>query len=270
MCNFSVLISVYYKELPSNLIDCLDSVFRQSFLPQEVILVKDGTLTKDLDSIIEFYSLKTDLLKIISLPRNVGLGNALNEGLKYCSFDLVARMDSDDISKYDRFEKQIKIFQTYPNIDLVGSWINEFEGNISNVISTRKLPEIQDDIYRFAKKRCPVNHPVVMFKKQSVLNVGGYIHFPLFEDYYLWVRMLLNGSQFYNCQESLLYFRLSSDMYKRRGGFVYACNEIKLQLCFFDLGFISVVELIRNILIRFILRLLPNKLRAFLYKKLLR
>lgn len=165
-------------------------------------------------------------LKVLSLVTNRGLGKALNEGLKYCSHELVARMDTDDIAMPERFEKQLAVFKKYPDIDVVGAWINEFEDNVSNIKSVRKLPELPDDIRQFAKRRNPINHPVVMFRKSAVLAAGGYRHFPLFEDYYLWIRMLMNGAKFYNIQESLLYFRFSSEMFKRRGGWKYMINEL--------------------------------------------
>lgn len=267
---FSVLLSVYHKESPVYLCQSLDSIFNQTLLPSEVILVKDGTLTKHLDFIIEEYSKKFHQLKIVSLSVNQGLGKALNEGLKFCSYDLVARMDTDDIAKPDRLEKQIRVFQEHPELDVVGAWIDEFEETTSNIISTRKLPEVHDDICQFAKKRNPENHPVIMFRKQAVLAAGGYQHFPLFEDYYLWIRMLQNGAKFYNIQESLLYFRFSSAMFKRRGGLKYVTTELRFQNLLRNLEFITFSEYLYNVFIRVITRMMPNSLRAILYKKALR
>lgn len=267
---FSVLLSIYKKEKLIYFKQSLDSVLSQNLLPDEIVLVKDGALTKELDYIIECYKSKYSIMKVVSLPENIGLGKALNEGLKYCSYDIVARMDTDDIAKPDRFYKQIEIFQKYQDLDVVGAWIDEFQGDISNVKSTRKLPENHEDILHYGKSRCPVNHPVVMFKKQSVLDAGGYQHFPLFEDYYLWVRMMMNGAKFYNIQESLLNFRFSSDMFKRRGGWKYALTELRFQKKMFNIGFISRFQFIKNISTRFIARILPNTMRAALYKKLLR
>ena len=132
------------------------------------------------------------------------------------------------------------------------------------------MPKDQEDILRFAKGRCPVNHPVVMFRKSAVLKAGGYKHFPLFEDYYLWVRMLMDGARFYNIQESLLFFRFSPDMFKRRGGWRYAVTEVKLQTLFYRIGFIDFFSLIRNICIRLVTRLLPNDFRSLLYKRFIR
>lgn len=267
---FSVLLSLYIKEQPSYLIQSLDSLFSQTLLPSEIILVKDGPLTSELDAVISDYVQRYPILKVLVLKENQGLGKALNEGLKHCSYDIVARMDTDDISKPDRFEKQLKIFQQYSDIDVVGAWIDEFEGDASNITSVRKVPEWHKEIFQFAKGRSPVSHPVVMFRKSAVLKAGGYKHFPLFEDYYLWVRMLMDGAQFYNIQESLLFFRFSPDMFRRRGGYRYVVTEVKLQTLFYKIGFIDFFSLIKNISIRLITRLLPNGLRSLFYKRIIR
>lgn len=267
---FTVLLSVYDKENPSFLIECLDSVLAQSISPTEIILIKDGLLTDNLDRVISQYSMKVPILKVIELPINQGLGRALNEGLKHCSTDIIIRMDTDDIAKSDRFEKQVAIFENNSDIDVVGSWIDEFEEDVCNIISRRKLPEFHEEVYNFAKSRSPINHPTVAFRKEAVVAAGGYKHFPFFEDYYLWVRMLMNGAKFYNIQESLLYFRFSPNMFKRRGGWKYALSELKFQNEIRKIGFISSFTFIKNSSIRFVSRIIPNSLRSMLYKKILR
>ncbi|KAA6333665.1 UDP-Gal:alpha-D-GlcNAc-diphosphoundecaprenol beta-1 3-galactosyltransferase [termite gut metagenome] len=266
---FSVLVSVYYNENPNYFKDALYSIWDgQEIKPSEILLVEDGPLPLQIEEIINEFVQHTPT-KIIKFKKNMGMGTAFNEGLKYCSFELVARMDTDDIAKSDRFEKQIHVFQEYPDVDVVGTWIDEFEGNISNIISIRKLPEYHEEIFKFAKKRSPMNHPTVMFKKTAVIAAGGYKRF-LLEDYYLWVRMLMNGAKFYNIQESLLFFRFSSDMFKRRGGWKYVIDEFKFQKTIRKIGFISSMDFIRNVSIRFMIRIVPNFLRIFLYKTLLR
>lgn len=270
MEKFSVLMSVYAREQSDYLKVALRSIFAQTVLPTEIVLVKDGLLTQELDDVIADFCEKYDSIKVVKIAKNAGLGNALNVGLAACTNDLVARMDSDDLSFPKRFEAQLQIFDKDPNVDVVGAWIDEFEKDTSNIVSTRKLPENHKDIFQYAKSRCPVNHPVVMFKKQSVLDAGGYQHFPLFEDYYLWVRMLLNGAKFYNIQESLLYFRCSPDMYKRRGGWKYAIDECRFQSTIQQMQFINPQTCLKNISIRFTTRILPNFLRTILYKKALR
>ena len=256
---FSVLLSLYAKESPTFLASSLDSIFHQTLLPTEIILVKDGPLTAELDAIVSDYAVRYPVLKVVALPQNQGLGRALNEGLKHCS-----------ISKPDRFEKQIAVFRKHPELDLVGAWIDEFEEDIHHVISTRKLPERHEDVMSYATRRNPVNHPVVMFRKSAVLAAGGYQHFPLFEDYFLWVRMLKNGAKFYNIQESLLYFRTSPNMFKRRGGWKYAMDEVRFQNVMRKMKMITWGRFLMNVAIRFPVRIMPNKLREVIYKKSLR
>lgn len=267
---FSVLCSLYYKESPIALRESLDSLFSQTLMPNEIVIVKDGPLTDELDKVLDEYVGKYDIIKIVPLEKNGGLGAALNEGMKYCSYELIARMDTDDIAKENRFEKQISKFKESPELDLVSAWIDEFDGDISNVTSIRKLPENHDEIFIHGKDRCPVNHPVVMFKKSAVIAAGGYKHFHLFEDYYLWVRMLVNNARFYNIQESLLYFRLSPDMFQRRGGLKYARSEAKLEKAMYDLGYISFIKMSYNVIVRFIVRVMPNGLREWVYKHVVR
>lgn len=267
---FSVLLSLYYKESPLFLQESLNSIFNQTLLPNEIVLVEDGPLTPKLYKVLDDFTNHHAEIKRVVLEKNGGLGNALNEGLKHCSYELVARMDTDDICKSERFAKQVAFMEQHPEVDIVGAWIDEFQGNISNVISTRKLPQYSNDIREFGKKRCPMNHPVTMFRKEAVLAAGGYLPFPFFEDYYLWVRMILNGATMYNIQESLLYFRFSPEMFKRRGGWRYARLEIRFQRHIYKLKYIKFYTMISNICIRMATRIVPNGIRSWIYKKLLR
>lgn len=268
--NFSVLCSLYFRESPIALRESLDSIFAQTLMPNEVVIVKDGPLTEELDKVLEEYVGRYGIIKVVPLEKNVGLGAALNEGMKHCSYELIARMDTDDVCSQNRFEKQINVFKNNRDLDVVGAWIDEFESEVSNVKSIRKLPETHESIYSYGKSRNPINHPVVMFKKSAVIAAGGYKTFHLFEDYYLWVRMLVNGSKFYNIQESLLYFRLSPDMFKRRGGFKYAISEVKFEKAIYKLGYISFLNMVLNILKRTVVRIMPNKFREWIYKKVVR
>ena len=267
---FSVLMSLYAKERPDYLRQSLDSVFNQTLPPTEVVLVEDGPLTKELYQVLDEFKDSHPELKIISLTVNGGLGNALNEGLKHCAYDLVARMDTDDICFPDRFEKQIKYMSDNPNIDISSAWIEEFEGELKNVKSIRKVPETYQEISTYIKSRSPLNHPVVIFKKSVVESSGGYQHFPLFEDYYLWARMFKNCAKFANIQKPLLHFRTSSDMFKRRGGLKYAKDSFKFQWTLHKLGIISSFSAIKAGLIRGLVYTIPNRLRRIIYSKLLR
>lgn len=267
---FSILLSLYKKEQPSFLKQSLDSLLSQTLRPNEIVLVKDGPLTSELEAVVSDFAKHFASLKIIALPQNLGLGKALNEGLKHCSYELVARMDTDDIAKPNRFEKQIRIFNEYPEIDVCSAWMEEFVDSPKHSVSIKKIPEQHNDIVIYAQSRNPINHPVVMFRKKAVLEAGAYQHFPLFEDYYLWIRMLKNGAKFYNIQESLLYFRTSPDMFKRRGGWKYAIDELHFQKVMLDMNMISIKQFLLNVITRFPVRIAPNQVRSWLYKKILR
>ena len=232
------------------------------------MLIEDGPLNDELYAVIEDFKVKYDTLRVIPLKEKQGLGTALNIGLEACKYDIVARMDTDDISKPNRFEKQIQFMESHPEIDLCSAWVDEFEGDIDNVISQRKIPENHLDIYEYGKKKCPVNHPVTVYRKNSVLKAGGYGKYP--EDYLLWVKMLTNGCKFYGFQESLLWYRLSKDFIKRRGGLTYACHEFQDQMKFYKMGYINLFQFLMNATIRFTVRLIPSPVRSLTYRYLLR
>ena len=264
-------MSVYEKENPKYLDVALNSIINQTVSPNEIVIVKDGKLTDDLDSIINKYSNKySDLFKIIHLKENIGLGKALSIGILSCKYDLIARMDSDDICKEDRFEKQINLYRDNRNIDLVGSYISEFENNPNIIKKIRKVPINHNEIVRYSKRRNPLNHMTVMYKKDAVLSSGNYQDSFLTEDYDLWVRMILNNKKFINIAENLVNVRCNEDTYKRRGGLKYIKSEYKLQKKFLDRKFINFYEFSSNLLIRIGVRILPNKIREYIYNKILR
>ena len=268
--NFSVLLSIYYKEQPAFLRLALDSVFSQTVRATEVVLVEDGRLTPELDAVIEEYQTRYPDLKVVKFEQNRGLGFALNDGLQHCSYDIVARMDTDDIAKPDRFEKQLKVMEEHPEIDLVTAWIEEFVDSPQNITAKRTLPETPEELYNYGKSRCPANHPVTMYRKQAVMAAGCYqtVLFP--EDYFLWIKMLLNGSNFYCIQESLLFFRYSPETIVRRGGWKYAIDELKIQRNIYQTGYISFPRYAYNSIAKFTVRVLPVGLRKWIYKRFLR
>lgn len=267
---FSILMSLYIKERPEFLRESLESVFSQTLMPDEVVMVLDGPITEELKEVVNEYSGKYPQLKIVALSKNQGLGNALNEGLKHCSNELVARMDTDDVCFPNRFEKQIRYMVDHPQTDICGSWVDEFENSTEEVISTRQVPENNTDIASFIKGRNPFNHPSVMFRKSAVLKAGGYKHFHLLEDWYLWARMFASGANMHNIQQSLLYFRTSKDMMKRRGGIKYAQSCKALFKSFLKLGIIDKKDYLIYSSIKYLVAIMPNKLRSFIYSTFLR
>jgi glycosyltransferase involved in cell wall biosynthesis len=264
---FSVLMSVYRGEKAPHFDRAMKSLDNQTIPPTEIVIVQDGPLTESLLAIIKKWK-KNLPLRTTELSVNRGLGYALRAGLAECSHSLVARMDSDDICHPERFQKQLTFLYDHPKIDVAGSWISEFENDETNIYGSRKLPVNPHELSRYARKRNPLNHMTVMFRLQPVLNAGSYQSFPGFEDYHLWARMLLNDSRFANIPEYLVNVRAGSEMLKRRGGKTYARNELKLQKEFLRMGFINYAEFLRNVLIRYSVRLMPQKTRRHVYKLL--
>ena len=269
--NYSVLMSVYYKENSEYLKQAIESIQAQTFPTDDFVLVCDGPLNQELDSVIKKKQQEMkNILNVVRLKKNAGLGNALNKGIQQCKNELVARMDSDDISYPDRCEKQLMVFNTYPEISVCSGIVEEFATNPKVVESRRVPPETQEEIREFAKVRNPFNHPCVMYKKPDVEDVGSYKDFYLLEDYYLWVRMIMAGYQGYNLQEPLLHMRAGTDMYMRRGGLKYAKTQEKLFRFMKNNGFISKGQYIKNCVIRGESSLAPNWLRKFVFEKVLR
>ena len=264
-------MSVYINEKKDYLFAAMQSILNQTIKTDDFILVCDGPLTPELDTTIyEMERLYPEILHVIRLEKNGGLGNALNIGIKKCKNELVARMDSDDISRPDRCEKQLRVFMEHPEISICSGIVEEFTNSIDNCDTRRVPPETQDKIIAFAKSRNPFNHPCVMYKKTDIEASGGYQDFYLLEDYFLWIRMFQNGFVGYNLQEPLLWMRAGSEMYKRRSGWKYVKSQIMLFKYMKDSKFISSWQYIKSIALRIVASMAPNWLRVFLYNMAVR
>lgn len=218
--DFSVLMSVYKKEKPEYLDMALKSIEKQTVLPTEIVLVEDGPLTNDLQQVIVKYKSKFGkLLKIVPCKINRGLGSSLRLGTKYVSTEWIARMDSDDYSVSNRFQTQLEFIVNNPDVAVVGGQINEFSGDINNVVGHRSVPMSKPSIYDFMKWRSPFNHPTVFINKRKLESVGGYLPFGNLEDYYLWARMISKKFDVRNVNVPVVYMRVDEGMYSRRGKF---------------------------------------------------
>lgn len=259
MPKFSVLMPVYFKDDPVFFDKALHSVFTdQTVKPNEIVVVVDGPVGEDIESIIEKWrNSKEANVFICQLPSNVGLGKALQVGLKECRFDLVARMDSDDIARHDRFEVQIACFIADPDLVVCGSNISEFVDDFESPTSERKLPESSIDIAEFALRRNPINHPSVMFKRARVIEVGGYLDMPFFEDYYLWIRCIMAGFRLHNVQRNLVFMRGGKAQLLRRSGLNYAKHEYMFLHRIREIGFLKFSRFITLFLLRCSIRLAP-------------
>ncbi|WP_290003028.1 glycosyltransferase [Faucicola atlantae] len=270
---FSVLLSLYAAEQAAYLAQCLASLVTQTLAADEVVLVLDGEVSADLHAVIAEYQPRLPLV-IVPLACNVGLGRALQHGLAACTHDWVLRMDTDDICVPTRFAQQVAFINAQSDISVLGGQVLEFAGSQPPTDATaqtlKTVPLCHADIARYAKSRNPINHMTVALHKPTVLAVGGYRHAPLYEDYDLWVRLLLAGARFANLPNVLVYARAGAAMYQRRGGWQYARLEWQMQHAFYRQGFVGWQQVAKNLAMRVPVRLLPNALRAWVYGTILR
>ena len=263
---YSVLLSLYKKEKPEYLRLALDSMLNQTVIPDEIVLVEDGPLTDELYAVLNDYP----MLHRIKNETNLGLGLALNVGLKECRNELVARMDTDDCSKPDRCEKQLERFLEKPYLAIVGSHIDEFVGDTSNVISQRIVPTTSEEIYNFAKKRSAFNHPAVMYSKTAVLENNGYADLKRNQDVDLFGRMQFKGYKAENIDEALLWFRSSDELAKRRKSWQNTWSYIATIRKFWKMGYSSFSDYVMVGIAQTGMYLMPVKVQNYLYKKFLR
>jgi glycosyltransferase involved in cell wall biosynthesis len=263
--NFSVLMSVYNKEKPQYLEQALDSVKTQTLQGGEFILVEDGPLTSELYAIIDKYVYSPNF-KVIKIPINRGLSNALNVGLQHCSYELIVRMDSDDVAVPQRFERQVFFMIKNPEIHVCSAWLEEKDAMMRNTIFLKKLPVSHDDLIHFARRRNPLNHPATIFRKSSVLSVGGYpTIFP--EDYALWSLMLVKGYKIANIPEVLVHMRTGDDFMARRG-ISFFLRETGLLWFQKKIGFYSSLDVLVKFALLCLVRLPPLPIRKLLYNSL--
>lgn len=270
---FSVLMSVYRQDKPEHFDLAFQSIwFDQILKPSQVVLVKDGPLTKELDECVSKWEAKlNECLSVVELPQNVGLGKALNEGLKYCDHDLVARMDADDISVPERFNRQLSYMAANSDIVASSAFIREFSeiNNVNVDGDIRALPLIPEDIKKYALSRSPLNHPVAIFRKSKIIEVGGYPALRKAQDYGLWTQLLAKGYRLGNIPDVLLLMRSGEGIGNRRG-YQQLISEVKLLNFQRTIGFINRRRYTLNFSIRLLARIAPNSIRRMIYKSLRR
>jgi len=269
MTDFSVLMPVYYKEVPEYLNQCLESLVVQTYPATEIVIVKDGLLSEELEKVLSVWQDKLPL-KIVGYEENKGIIFALNFGFQFCSYELVARMDSDDICLPDRFEKQIEYFNKNTDVVLLSGYISEFNNKPNDIYSIRKVPVGNSSIIKYLKTRSAFNHPSVMYKKSAVFAVGSYTGVDGLEDHDLWIRIVHSGYKVDNLREILVYVRIGNNMISRRHGLSYAKKEINFfyrQKCN---SFLTTPEFIKALLLRIPMRFIPSKILKFIYLKYLR
>ena len=244
---------------------------KQTLQPQEYVIIKDGLLTKALDACIESFQQQVAVpVKILAFEQNRGLGLALRDGVVACSNEYIARMDTDDIAKPERFAKQIAYLEMHPEIALLGSRITEFSTDVEHPDTITQLPLVDKEIRQYAKSRNPFRHMTLIYKKSAVLEAGNYRDFLWFEDYDLWVRLMQKGFKVENLPDCLVNVRANDEMFARRGGWKYLKQDLKFQRWLYDSRFINFSQWAKNIAVRSAMRLIPPAVKVLLYKKFLR
>lgn len=268
---YSVLMSVYVKENPEFLRLSIESMFNQTLKMDQFVIVKDGPLTNELELVLDEYcKAYPEIMTIVPIEKNVGLAKALDIGLKECRNELVARMDSDDISLPQRCEKQIEKFKENENLCVLGSNIDEFYDNPDEIIQSRVVPSGYEEIKKFIRRREPFNHPTIMFKKSEVEKAGGYGDLKRCQDFDLFSRMIGGGCYAENINESLLLFRSNESNYKRRKSWQSVKGNIAVVKRNYKRGYCSFIDLLFVVNARFLFFIMPTFLMKWISNKLLR
>ncbi len=271
MEKYSVLMSLYKREKPEYLIDAIDSMISQTVKPDEIVIVKDGPLTPELEGVLNEYTDKyPDLFNIVESKENIGLGRALNLGLENCKNELIARMDTDDISLPERCEKELLLFENDADLDIVGCPVKEFIDTPDNIVGVRNVPTDNKSIHDYAKRRDPFNHPAVMFRKSKVLTYGPYRDYRKNQDTALWIDMLSNGCKAANCSEYLLMFRFDEGTYKKRKSWLNTKLLLRIRRDAYRKGFSSLGDFLAVSIVQTAMFLMPIKLQRWIYRSFLR
>lgn len=259
----SVLMSLYAQEQSSFLKVCLQSVVDQTVSVTEVVLVLDGPIGSELNDCIKTYAAALPI-KVVKLEENRGLATALNFGLGFCSEELIIRVDTDDINYSDRFKLQYEFMEKNKDICVSSGQVEEFTCNPNKIVSRRLIPLLHEELVVFAKRRSPMNHPAVIFRRSEIKALQGYPDiYP--EDYLLWWKIILSGGKIANLSETLVKMRTNESFFKRRG-FRFLRGELKLIRFLRRQGVLSRFEFTSLVIGRFILRASPPFLRTFMYK----
>ncbi|MCL2864042.1 MAG: glycosyltransferase [Lachnospiraceae bacterium] len=265
----SVLMSLYRNEKKEYLEQAIHSIMQQTLMPDEIVLIKDGSLTDALDKVVDAWQKDCPILKIHGFAENKQLGRALQKGVTLCSNDLIARMDTDDIMVATRLEHQFAYMQNHPEISAVGGYIEEFDDKMEYG-KVKKMPFGYKVVGQYGKFRNPLNHMTVMFRKKAVLEAGNYKHFPYLEDYHLWIRMLAIGQKLENMSEVLVRVRTNEGVYNRRGGLRYFARYCKLRKMQYQLDLLNMCEFLQSICFTMFMTLIPSFLRKIVYRRGLR
>lgn len=268
MVAFSAVMSVYAGDKAEQFAAAVDSLLNQTILADEIILVRDGPVSKDLQNEIDKF--KTDqTFKIIELADNAGSAHARQVGINASKTQIIALMDADDICVNNRFEVQLETMKR-TDADVVGGVIEEFDHSVGDLKRRRVMPLDHDEIVRLSMWRNPINNVTLMFKKSVFQQSGGYSDVRLSEDWDFILKVLASGFRVQNLPDTLVHVRSGNSMLARRRRMVQVIAEIKLFWRMYNNGRMSLWHLIANTFVRLVVRILPVSFTRMLYDKFLR
>ena len=258
---FSVLIAIHQRDdIEKNFEKLISSIYANTLLPDQVLILVDGYINSSFKNII-YNSKEKQGFEVYFHPKNMGLAKILNIGLNKIYTDWVIRVDGDDISLPNRFQRVIDHIS--PEISIIGSFIKEFDKN--NKFRVKKVPLMQEKIKKYLKYRNPFNHCAVAYRVSHVISVGGYPDLYLKEDYGLWVKMLANNYKGLNIPECLVYAAFDENSYSRRSGIRYLKSDLSLTKLQYSLRTVNFLEFIIITFLRGFFILIPNFCKKLLY-----
>ena len=268
---YSVLMSVYDKELPENLNESLESMLMQSYPPADFVLVCDGKLTCELNIIAKSFENEfKNIFHIVRIDENVGAGKAFNMGIQACRYEYIVKMDSDDISEPDRCLKQMTLFAIKPKLDMVGTYVEEFDNDSGETVAIRKVPIMQNEIVDYSKRRNPFNRQSVAFRRSTAIQAGGYSDLERCEDYEFVDRMLAKGAMAQNIPEVLVKYRIDKNTPEIRKSWKRTKGFIKVRWVIHRSGYTGFRDFFVPCAIQLGLFIFPRRFTRWVYEKFLR
>jgi glycosyltransferase involved in cell wall biosynthesis len=268
---YSVSMSVYSGEKPEFLKKSLDSMLSQSHPCKELILVCDGALGHDLDKTIgEYEAAYPEVMRVLRMEKKPGVGACANAAIKAAETEYIVKMDSDDVALPQRCEKQLRLMQEKPWLDMCGAFIEEFDSETGGTIAVKRTPAEDSEIREYAKRRNPFNNQTLVYKKSAAVRAGGYDTVRRCEDYEFVVRMLRSGAKGENIPEVLVKYRVTPENLTRRRNFSNTRSFISVRYRIWRSGFSGFSDFILPCAAQLGLFILPKSLTGKLYKKFLR
>ncbi len=261
-------MSIYQKENPVYFKEAMESILAQTRPADEILLMIDGPLTEELEKMIAYYEKNCSTMRTYRFPENVKLGKALRKGVELASYEWIARMDTDDIACENRLELQETFMRSHPEVAVLGGSIQEFcDLPEYRLLAVKRIPG-GEELKKYQRYRCPVNHMTVLMRRSAILEAGNYEHFPGLEDYHLWSRVIARGYLLDNVQEVLVHARTNANFYGRRGGKEYGKRYMFLRRMQREIGMLNNREYLCAKLCTMVMVFSPDKMRRLLYKVL--